>query len=87
MLGGTYFVEPAPVTLGVASPTAWDTSGPDLFLQGPLGSNYLIEATGDLSYPTNWTPILDFTVTNSPVYFTDPGAVNLKQRFYRAVAP
>jgi hypothetical protein len=56
-----------------------------LVLNGPVGSNYLIEATTNLASATAWRPILYFSVTNSPVHFSDPTATNYLQRFYRAV--
>lgn len=82
---GIYNVPPVPVTLSVAGAQAWSTNGFCLVLQGPIGSNYLIEATSDLSSATNWRPILYFAVTNSPVYLSDPTSTNYMQRFYRAV--
>ncbi len=87
VLGGTYIIAQRPLTLGVASPTVWSTNGFNLFLEGPVGSNYLIEAATDLSNLTNWTPILFFASTNSPFYFSDPTATSFGVRFYRAVMP
>jgi hypothetical protein len=51
-------------------------------LQGPIGSNCLIQAATDLLI---WLPITNFVNANSPLYFNDPQAGNYKQRFYRAV--
>jgi hypothetical protein len=55
-------------------------------LSGPVG-NYFIEASSDISNPTNWQPILYYSTTNSLFYyyFTDPNATNFSQQFYRAV--
>ena len=81
---GVYVVRLAPITLGLGSTTPWSTNGFNLMLQGTLGSNYVIEVSTDLF---NWTPIMDFTVTNSQFYFNDPAATNSGRQFYRAVMP
>jgi hypothetical protein len=64
----------------------WTTNGVNLALQGPVG-NYLIEASRDLSSPTNWQVIQNGAITNSLFYYhcTDPAATIYNQRFYRAV--
>jgi len=85
VISGAYIIGPRALKLGVASPTVWGTNGFNLFLEGPIGSNYLIEAATDLSNATNWTPILYLTSTNSPFHFSDPAAATLSTRFYRAV--
>lgn len=77
---GTYTVASQPVTL-----SAINSNGFALQLTGPVGSNFVIEASHDLSAATNWQPILYFTMTNSPAYFSDPTTSNYQQRFYRAV--
>jgi hypothetical protein len=84
VLAGVYVVSPMPVTLGAASPVLSSTNGFGLMLQGPISSNYVIEASTDLF---NWTPAIYFSSTNSPFYFSDPSATNFSQRFYRAVMP
>jgi len=53
-----------------------------LALNGPVGSNYVIEASSNL---VNWTPIQSFTLTNSPCNFRDAPATNSPDRFYRAM--
>jgi hypothetical protein len=85
VLGGVYVVPSPPIMLNFGS-TALSTNGFSMVLQGPAG-NYLIEASPDISNPTNWVPILYYSSTNSPFYyyFTDPNATNLNQQFYRAV--
>ena len=54
----------------------------DLMLQGPIGSNYEIDASTDLF---TWLPLTNFTSTNSPFYFNVPPATNSSQQFYRAL--
>jgi hypothetical protein len=71
-----------PIVLGFGLPQPWTTNGLSLILQGPMGSNYLIQASTDLLI---WLPITNFLNANSPLYFNDPQAGNYKQRFYRAV--
>ncbi len=84
VLAGAYVVSLAPLTLGLGSTTPLGTNGFNLMLQGTLGSNYVIEVSTDLF---NWTPVMDFTFTNSPFYFNDPAATNSGRQFYRAVMP
>ena len=88
VLAGTYVVPMVPIILGFSSTPPLNTNGFNLMLQGPVG-NYLIEASSDISNPTNWQPVLFYTSTNSPFHynFTDPAATNFNQRFYRAVLP
>lgn len=82
---GVYSLPAQTVTLSAGGTPSWSTNGFSLVLKGPIGSNYVIEATSDLSNATNWRPILYFSVTNSPVYLSDPTATNYVQRFYRAM--
>jgi hypothetical protein len=86
VLAGTYVVTAPPITLAPASTAALTANGFNMALQGPAG-NYLIEASSDISNPTNWQPVLFYSSTNSPFYFyfTDPNATNFSQQFYRAV--
>jgi hypothetical protein len=84
VIAGVYTVQLPPVILGTASPQPLTANGLNLSLQGAVGSNYLIEASTDL---TSWTPILYFPTTNSLFYFTDPTATNSNMKFYRAVMP
>jgi hypothetical protein len=62
--------------------TRWNTSGFNLTLQGLAGSNFVIESSTDL---VNWLPLAEFTVTNSPMSFSDPTITNASFRFYRAM--
>jgi hypothetical protein len=81
---GTLLVTVSPIVLGFGSPHPWTTNGLALMLQGPIGSNYVIQSSKDLSI---WLSITNFVTTNSPYYFNDPLATNYNQRFYRAVTP
>ena len=70
------------VRLALGPAPIWSTNGMSLALDGPVGSNYVIEASSDL---VNWTPTQSFTLTNSPFYFRDAPATNSPGRFYRAM--
>jgi hypothetical protein len=73
---------PQALSLGIGLPKAWTTNGLQLALCGPLGSNYLIQASTDL---VNWQTLTNFTtLTISPLYFCDSAATNYNHRFYRA---
>jgi hypothetical protein len=82
VLAGVYIVPLAPVMLGFGPTPIFTANGLNLMLQGPISSNYLVEASSDL---VNWSPTLYFSSTNSPFYFNDPTATNYTQRFYRAI--
>jgi alpha-tubulin suppressor-like RCC1 family protein len=82
VLSGVYVVPQIPLMLHPGVPGLLSTNGMNLSLQGPIGSNYVVEASADL---VNWTPLVYFTSTNSPTDFTDTTATNSSTRFYRAV--
>jgi len=81
---GTLLVPVSPVVLGFGSSQPWSANGLSLMLQGPIGSNYQIQASTDL---LEWLPITNFVITNAPFYFNDPASTNYIRRFYRAVIP
>lgn len=70
----------APPVLGPGTAPALTPSGFNLMLQGPIGSNYVIQASGDLS---NWQTLTNFSSTSWLSYFNDPAATNHPYRFYR----
>ena len=57
------------------------TNGFQMSFYGTIGSNYTLQASTDLK---NWTSVLNFTCTNSPMNLIDPGANYLTWRFYRS---
>jgi len=71
-----------PVTLGFTSAKPWSTNGLALMLQGPVGSNYVIQASTNL---INWQQVTNFVSTNATMYFRDSSAANFNRRFYRAL--
>jgi hypothetical protein len=81
---GTLLVPASPVVLGFGSAQPLSSNGLALMLQGPVGSNYVIQASIDL---VTWLPVTNFVSTNSPFYFNFPTATNYSHRFYRAVIP
>jgi len=52
-----------------------------LTVAGTTGLDCAIELSGDLAL---WTPLMTFTLSNSPVLLTDDSASNASLRFYRA---
>lgn len=84
VLTGVYTMPPRPFSLNLGPAPVWGTNGLSLALAGPVGSNYLIQASTDLA---NWMPVRYFAITNSPFYFNDATATNSGARFYRAVIP
>jgi hypothetical protein len=69
----------APV-LGTGTAPPLTTNGFNLMLQGPIGSNYVIQASGDLF---NWQAFTNFSSTSWLTFFKDPAATNYPYRFYR----
>jgi hypothetical protein len=67
--------------LGFASPPLY-AGNLGLMLQGPVSSNYEIDASTDLF---TWLPATNFILTSSPFYFSIPPATNANQGFYRAL--
>jgi Fibronectin type III domain len=63
----------------VTSPS-WTAGGFSLLVQGPIGSNYVVQASTNMA---NWQTITNFKSTASPTAVTDVNAKNFKQRFYR----
>jgi hypothetical protein len=81
LTSGTFPATPE-VSLAPGPAPVWSADGMSLALDGPVGSNYVIQASSDL---VNWSPILSFNITNSPFYFSDTTATNAPARFYRAL--
>lgn len=69
-----------PPVLGTGAAPPLTTNGFNLMLQGPVGSNYIIQTSGDLS---NWLTFTNFSSTSWLLYFNDPAAINYPYRFYR----
>ena len=62
-----------------------NNAAPMLILGDISGSNYRIDVSSDLSSSNNWTPLAELTLSNSPVFLTDPSGPISTNRFYRAV--
>jgi hypothetical protein len=71
-----------PPVLAVGSPPPLGASGFNLMLQGPIGSNAVIQASSDL---VNWQTITNILSTTWLTYFTDPTAINKPNQFYRVM--
>ncbi len=84
----------APITLGELSQWALllktrlvslgtvPTAGFSMAYYGVLGSNYMLQASVDL---THWTTLLNFTCTNQPMKLLDAQSGGNSQRFYRVL--
>jgi hypothetical protein len=83
MLTALYGVPMLGITLSAGLPGE-GTNGFGLTLNGPSGSNYLIETSPDL---LNWTPFLSASPPRLPWSFVDLSWTNFNQRFYRAIIP
>ena len=74
------FEEVVPPVLGTGTAPPLNTNGFNLMLQGPVGSNYVLQASGDLF---QWQTFTNFSSTSWLTYFNDPAATNYPFRFYR----
>lgn len=52
-----------------------------------LGQNYRVQAATNLTVPTTWVDLTNFTATATNFLFVDPAATNFTRRFYRVVSP
>jgi hypothetical protein len=55
-----------------------------LTLSGTVGTTYEIQYSTNLN-STNWQPLADITLTNSPCLYFDTNSASAPKRFYRAV--
>jgi hypothetical protein len=69
----------APPLLYFGSTPPLTINGLNMVVQGPVGSNYTVQASTDLS---NWQVITNFLSTTWLTYFTDSAATNYSNRFY-----
>lgn len=53
-----------------------------IIVNGPLGSNYLVQAAGNF---TNWTSLTNVALPTQPYIYIDYSSPTNRQRFYRAV--
>jgi hypothetical protein len=74
------FEEIAPPLLEASAAAPLTTNGFNLMLQGPIGSNYIIQASNDL---LNWQDFTNFSSTDWLTYFSDATAIYHPYRFYR----
>ena len=74
--------EVAPPILGFGSTPPLSPSDFNLMVQGPVGSNYVIQASTDL---VNWQTVTNFLSTTWLTYCSDPAATNYSYRFYQVV--
>jgi hypothetical protein len=70
---------PLPLELGLAS--SQSNGSLQLLIQGDIGQTYEIDASTDLEH---WVPLSTLTNSTGTVSFSDSGASNYSQRFYRA---
>jgi len=76
--------QPAELRLDLAAGTGWETDGPELMLEGPVGQYCRVESSADL---LNWDFPTYFYFQRSPDRLHDSSATNAPVRFYRAVVP
>jgi len=65
----------------IASETGMTTNGFKIKLSGPIGSNYVIQASSDLK---SWVSLSTNAAPEGSVTYTDTTAVAISSRFYRA---
>ncbi|HUD47916.1 MAG TPA: hypothetical protein VMR33_13865 [Candidatus Baltobacteraceae bacterium] len=67
-----------------AIPPAQPSDQFTLLLLGPVGSNYVIQASTDPG-PINWKTVANFTTVDTSYYYTDTAETNYVGRIYRAM--
>ncbi len=55
-----------------------------VYLDGPIGSNYLVQATSAVQ-PTSWTTLTNVTLNTRPFIYVDFSSATNTKQFYRAV--
>ena len=55
-----------------------------VYLTGPIGKSYRIDATPQVA-PTNWTTLTNITITTQPFIYVDYTSATNRMQFYRAV--
>ncbi len=78
------FEKIVPPVLGIGSSPPLTASGFNLMVQGPIGSNCVIQASSDLA---SWQTITNFLSTSWLTYLNDPAATNSPYRFYQVTRP
>ncbi|MGH7976743.1 MAG: hypothetical protein ACREC8_08770 [Limisphaerales bacterium] len=73
------FEQVVPPVLAPGSTAPLTTNGFNLMLQGPVGSNSVVQASADL---VNWQAITNFSSATWLTYFNDSAATNYPHRFY-----
>lgn len=58
---------------------------PGLRNAGPVGKNYRVDYTEDLSGNPTWTALTNLTLPTNPYLFVDRQSRQQPKRFYRAV--
>ena len=84
---GSVLSDKATVTVVATAPRLalqLPTGLPMLTLEGPVGTTYRIEYSTNLS-ATNWTSLVELSLSATPFTFSDSGWTNSPARFYRAV--
>ena len=72
-----------PIVARLSPTPGWTNGAFGLSLSAPLGGKWDLQASTNL---LDWTTLGTLTITNSQMPFLDPGAADLRQRFYRAVS-
>ena len=78
------FEKIVPPVLGIGSAPPLTSSGFSLVVQGPIGSNCVVQASTDLA---NWQTVTNFLSASWLTYLTDPAATNSPYRFYQVTRP
>jgi len=71
---------PAPTTFSAPKFTNGIFS---IWVNGSVGPDYFLQAATNLTAPATWLPVQTNLSASPPFWFTDPGATNFSQRFYR----
>lgn len=84
MISYSYSLPPrAPTNLPpVLAALTLSNSAPGLSISGTIGRNHAVQASTNLA---GWSDLFITNLSSTPVYWSDPQATNIPQRFYRVL--
>jgi probable HAF family extracellular repeat protein len=80
-----FLLTPIKAWLLLTAPVPPITSGFQMTIKGLPGEQFIVQASTDLSSPTNWLSLYTNVLTGSETNYTDTDSPNWNARYYRAV--
>jgi probable HAF family extracellular repeat protein len=80
-----FLLTPSKPWILLSAPTMASGSGFQMNIEGPPGVQFVVQASTDLSSPSNWVSLYTNVLTGSQTNYTDPNATSGSARYYRAL--